>query len=184
MPYGGINLGSDESCWWQVRVWDQDGRPSDYCQPSVFTMGLLHESDWAGQWLDAHAAINGGPMDMHPALNVSPNRSMMPHLAKLDFHCIQVECGLKNYSNDIVKVRQALGEEVCIFSNSHAITVIEQGDEAVWREDAHHQAKAIGKQRRFGVGHGTPTTWKTSPQRYRRYIDFMRGELASIVPPH
>ena len=108
----------------------------------------------------------------------------LPHLAKLDFHCIQVECGLKNYSNDIVNVRNALGEEVCIFSNSHAITVIEQGDEEVWREDAHHQAKAIGQQRRFGVGHGTPTTWKTSPQRYRRYIDFMRSELASIAPPH
>ena len=108
----------------------------------------------------------------------------LPHLAKLDFHCIQVECGLKNYSNDIVNVRNALGEEVCIFSNSHAITVIEQGDEDLWREDAHHQAKAIGKQKRFGVGHGTPTTWKTSPARYRRYIDFMRSELASIVPPH
>ena len=108
----------------------------------------------------------------------------LPHLAKLDFHCIQVECGLKNYSNDIVKVRQALGEEVCIFSNSHSITVVEQGDEEVWREDAHHQAKAIGKQKRFGIGHGTPTTWNTSPARYRRYIDFMRTELASIVPPH
>lgn len=108
----------------------------------------------------------------------------LPHLAKLDFHCIQVECGLKNYSNDIVNVRQALGEEVCIFSNSHAITVIEQGDEDLWREDAHHQAKAIGEQKRFGVGHGTPTTWKTSPARYRRYIDFMRSELASVVPPH
>ena len=87
----------------------------------------------------------------------------LPHLAKLDFHCIQVECGLKNYSNDIVNVRQALGEEVCIFSNSHSITVVEQGDEEVWREDAHHQAKAIGKQKRFGIGHGTPTTWNTSP---------------------
>lgn len=37
---------------------------------------------------------------------------------------------------------------------------------------------------RFGVGHGSPTTWKTYPQRYRRHIDFMRSKLASITPPH
>ncbi len=108
----------------------------------------------------------------------------LPHLANLDFHCIQVECGLKNYTNDIVKIRQALGEEVCIFSNSHAITVIEQGDEEVWHQDALIQAQAIGKQRRFGIGHGTPITWKTHPTRYRRFIDFMRNKLAELAPPH
>ena len=57
VPYRGADLYSNENCWWQVRVWDQDGRPSDYSQPAAFTMELLEESDWAGQWIGAHADI-------------------------------------------------------------------------------------------------------------------------------
>ena len=57
VPYGGSDLSSDENCWWQVRAWDQDDRPSAYSQPCEFTMGLLNESDWTGDWIGAHADI-------------------------------------------------------------------------------------------------------------------------------
>ena len=48
VPYAGGALASDETCCWQVRVWDQDDRASAYSEPAAFTMGLLNESDWTG----------------------------------------------------------------------------------------------------------------------------------------
>ena len=53
VPYAGNSLTSDETCHWQVRVWDQDDRASAYSEPAAFTMGLLDESDWTGHWIGA-----------------------------------------------------------------------------------------------------------------------------------
>ena len=53
VPYAGDTLSSDETCYWQVRAWDQDDRPSAYSEPAAFSMGLLHESDWTGNWIGA-----------------------------------------------------------------------------------------------------------------------------------
>ena len=53
VAYTGDSLSSDETCYWQVRVWDQDDHPSAYSQPAAFTMGLLDESNWTGHWIGA-----------------------------------------------------------------------------------------------------------------------------------
>jgi len=107
----------------------------------------------------------------------------LPDLARLPLNGLQVECGLKGYNNDLTKCRQVLGEEVCLFGNAHSVWVIEQGDEDVWRQSALEQAKAVGKQRRYVIGQGTPISWATSPDRFRRFIDFTRNALAELAPP-
>ena len=107
----------------------------------------------------------------------------LPLLARLELNCLHVECGLKGYRNDLSECRRVLGEEVCLFGNAHAVRVIEQGDEATWRQDALEQAQAVGKERRYAIGAGLPVTWETSPARLRRYAEFTRNVLAEVVPP-
>ncbi|MBI4165415.1 MAG: alpha-L-rhamnosidase N-terminal domain-containing protein, partial [Acidobacteria bacterium] len=51
VPYGGSELASGERCYWKVRVWDKNGRPSAYSAPSFFEMGLRKQSDWQGKWI-------------------------------------------------------------------------------------------------------------------------------------
>ncbi len=46
VPYAGSPLGSREKVVWHVRVWDADGRSSDWSSPSSWEMGLLEQSDW------------------------------------------------------------------------------------------------------------------------------------------
>jgi alpha-L-rhamnosidase len=49
--YGGRALVSGEVCHWKVRVWDRDGKVSDWSGPAVWSMGLLDQNDWRGQWI-------------------------------------------------------------------------------------------------------------------------------------
>jgi len=58
VPYGGSELASGERCYWKVRVWDKNGRPSPYSVPSFFEMGLRKRSDWQGKWIAAKKGVS------------------------------------------------------------------------------------------------------------------------------
>jgi len=49
--YGGRTLASGAICYWKVRVWDKNGKPSDWSQPAKWSMGLLDQNEWRGQWI-------------------------------------------------------------------------------------------------------------------------------------
>jgi alpha-L-rhamnosidase len=48
VSYAGSELGSGQRCFWKVRAWDRDGKPSAWSEPARWSMGLLTPSDWAG----------------------------------------------------------------------------------------------------------------------------------------
>lgn len=54
----GKALSSRTRCWWKVRVWDQSGRVSSWSKPAMWSMGLLHPSDWAGHWISGSVAVD------------------------------------------------------------------------------------------------------------------------------
>ena len=58
LDYQGKDLASGEKCWWKVRVWDKDGKASAFSEPAAFEMGLLKQSDWQGQWIEAAQNIS------------------------------------------------------------------------------------------------------------------------------
>ncbi len=49
--YRGKALDSYQRCFWKVKVWDKDGRESPWSEPSMWSMGLLHQGDWKAQWI-------------------------------------------------------------------------------------------------------------------------------------
>lgn len=49
--YGGKPLTSREQCWWAVRVWDENGKESEWSARAYWSMGLLQPSDWRAQWI-------------------------------------------------------------------------------------------------------------------------------------
>ncbi|NOZ28373.1 MAG: family 78 glycoside hydrolase catalytic domain [Chloroflexi bacterium] len=50
--YEGPSLRSGQRCYWQVRVWDRDDRPSDWSEPAFWEMGLLSPEDWQAKWIE------------------------------------------------------------------------------------------------------------------------------------
>lgn len=49
--YGGKPLRSRMTCWWKVRVWDGQNRPSAWSSTAFWGMGLLSRSDWKARWI-------------------------------------------------------------------------------------------------------------------------------------
>jgi len=49
----GHALGSRDTVYWRVQVWDANGNPSEWSTPSTFTVGLLDNSEWGeARWID------------------------------------------------------------------------------------------------------------------------------------
>lgn len=46
IPYAGKPLQARQMAYWKVRVWNQADQPSDWSEPALFGVGLLHEKDW------------------------------------------------------------------------------------------------------------------------------------------
>lgn len=49
--YKGKPLASEQDCWWKVRVWDRDGKVSEWSEPAFWSMGLLRAEDWKATWI-------------------------------------------------------------------------------------------------------------------------------------
>ncbi len=53
ITYEGSSLKSRTSYWWQVMVWDEQGRASAWSEPAHWHMGMLSPEEWQGEWIGA-----------------------------------------------------------------------------------------------------------------------------------
>jgi alpha-L-rhamnosidase len=60
--YEGPSLVSRRRIWWQVRVRDDQDRPSAWSEPAFWEMGLFKADDWSAEWIE-------------PKLKEDPNKS-------------------------------------------------------------------------------------------------------------
>jgi len=56
VEYKGKPLMSRMDCHWKVRVWDKDGKASDWSKPASWSMGLLDAGDWQAHWIGLEQA--------------------------------------------------------------------------------------------------------------------------------
>lgn len=69
IPYGGPPLSSRERRVWQVRLWDERGRATDWSAPSSWETGLLAASDWNADWIAGFASAPEGWGDVRIAVD-------------------------------------------------------------------------------------------------------------------
>ena len=51
VAYRGKPLASGEQYFWKVRVWDKDGKASEWSPGASWAMGLLDPKDWTAEWI-------------------------------------------------------------------------------------------------------------------------------------
>jgi alpha-L-rhamnosidase len=49
--YAGRGLSSRTRYWWSVRIWDEDGKPTDWASDTWFETGFLNASEWEAGWI-------------------------------------------------------------------------------------------------------------------------------------
>jgi alpha-L-rhamnosidase len=62
VPYSGKALQSAVSYFWQVRVWDNNGKVSEWSKKAFWQMGLSQAADWKAKWIESESAadsVNG-----------------------------------------------------------------------------------------------------------------------------
>lgn len=57
--YAGKELKSRQRYYWKARIWDSHNAGSEWSKPALFEMGLLHPSDWSGDWVGFTAGGDG-----------------------------------------------------------------------------------------------------------------------------
>jgi alpha-L-rhamnosidase len=56
VPYAGSPLQSGKKYKWEVRVWDNNDKPSPWSEPAFFQTAFLNTSDWKAKWIEADFA--------------------------------------------------------------------------------------------------------------------------------
>ena len=58
VTYGGEALKSRSICFWQVRLWDENGQQGDWSERASFELGLLDAADWKAKWITGNYRVN------------------------------------------------------------------------------------------------------------------------------
>ena len=71
ITYDGAQLRPCTTYWWQVKVWDENGKASQWSEPACWHMGILSQDGWKGQWIGAPWQ-GEKPYDMMKSTDVLP----------------------------------------------------------------------------------------------------------------
>jgi hypothetical protein len=118
LAYGGTALTSGERCFWKVRVWDRDDKPSAWSETAQWSMGLLNPDDWKAKWIAAPGKPTGESSALGYHAAVSARES--------DTKWVQVDLG-RAYSIDSVKLH-SLDHEVPGFGFPIRFTITASDD--------------------------------------------------------
>ena len=53
VPYAGTALLPGKKYTWEVRVWDNNGKPSPWSEPAFFQTAFFNAADWKAKWIEA-----------------------------------------------------------------------------------------------------------------------------------
>ena len=59
IPYQGKSLSSGCEIWWQVKVWDNKGKASEWSKPACWRTGIMNHDEWCAQWIGAPPLSSG-----------------------------------------------------------------------------------------------------------------------------
>lgn len=82
--YAGRAPTSGERVHWKIRVWDEEGRISDWSAPAVFEFGILSRDDWRGEWIGA-GDIENAPFLRHEFKVPRPLRRARAYFSGLGY---------------------------------------------------------------------------------------------------
>ncbi len=132
IDYAGSPLHSWQTVFWKVRVWDMNGKVSDWSEPAQWTMGVLADADWHAQWI--------GAADTNiPSLRLRREWSVKPGLRR----ALVNVCGLGEYEmtlngkkvgNDFLSPGWTKYDKTCLYDTRDITGLLHPGKNAIGLE--------------------------------------------------
>lgn len=132
VAYAGKPLESRMQCYWKVRVWDQDGRPSPWSNPARWTMGLLKLEDWKAQWILGATKLDASlplPIFRQTFDVTKPVRRAEVYACGLGFH--EVRLNGKKLGDNVLEPGWTNYRESCRYSTYDVTQQVVQGRNAI-----------------------------------------------------
>jgi alpha-L-rhamnosidase len=166
----GLPLGSRQQVYWQVRVWDDEDRVSEWSEPQFFEMGLLNMSDWGNaQWIEHPTRDLQGPMPIFAKqVTVDPTRTLTKARLVLAGLGVQVATVNGKAVTDEVLAPGGANEQVAVTYRSYPIEdLLEPG---------------AGNTIAVELGNGESFMQKTENPAYGRTDSYSKILGAAVVP--
>ena len=62
VSFSGKPLASDQTYYWRVKIWDQNGVASSWSKINYFHTGLFNKKDWQGEWIGDRDSTVSSPL--------------------------------------------------------------------------------------------------------------------------
>jgi alpha-L-rhamnosidase len=73
--YDGFPLSSYADVWWKVKVWNPDGKESDWSDPAYWKMGCMEKNAWEGQWIASDLQLQPLQQELKARPDFAPDDS-------------------------------------------------------------------------------------------------------------
>ncbi len=115
IEYGGAPLASGQFCYWKVRVFDQDDKPSAWSESARWVMGLLKPDDWTAKWIGAQPGAAVGEMPIFRRLFTvkKPVRRAVAFFCGLGQH--ELHLNGKRVSDDLLEPGWTNYRKTCLY---------------------------------------------------------------------
>lgn len=89
--YSGTILTSGQRCYWKVKVWHSNNKATEWSSSANFSIGLLKEDDWKGEWIqkEDQSKMDHNWYRKSFTLTETPSSSML-YIASLGYHELYV----------------------------------------------------------------------------------------------
>ena len=198
VEYNGKSLNSRDLCYWKVRVWDKDGKASDWSEPALWSLGLLNSGDWKAKWIGTAEAETAPYYRQSFKLDKIPERATI-YLAALGYFELFVN-GQK-VGDEVLAPAVSNYSKRCYYRTFDVTSYLKKGENSlgIWmgtgwysigRQGVKHHSPVVRAQLELS-GNGkqqlvvTDTSWETRPSARKLLGEWGHGKFGGeLVDAH
>ncbi len=127
IEYTGVPLKSNETVYWKVRVWDQEGVASAWSESATWTMALLEPTDWKARWIrfPARQEPSGLPVFRRQFAVSKKVKRVLVHTCGLGHHELYINGS--RVADRFLDPPWSLYEKTCYYTTDDVTTFVRDG---------------------------------------------------------
>ncbi|MBE8718273.1 family 78 glycoside hydrolase catalytic domain [Cellvibrio polysaccharolyticus] len=126
--YAGKPIKSSQQVFWKVKVWDRDGKASDWSETSSWTMGVLSQEEWKGVWITPPQAMESALLRKNFVVNKGLKSAVLHAvgLGTYDLHLNGSKLG-----EDLLSPGWTNFDKTALYSSWDITEQLQEGDNAL-----------------------------------------------------